>query len=166
MPTTCMILRTNRTMTQKKVKDKEDDFKFEGGLYYVRREKVFLFKTAIRGKIKPTLLYIEGVSDPLYLDNLKLKVYTEKIPLFDEKTKKPLLDKNDKQLYKMDGKNFVMRMVRTIEDIFIDARAIHNLTDKKILAVLSAQASVTAPEIILIVLVIIGICIGIVSLFI
>lgn len=159
MSTYCLILRNNRTMGRMKVKDKADDFDFEGGLYFIRREKVFLWKTSIRGKIRPTLLYIEGIADPLYLDNLSIKEYTKMVPELD-KDKKPILDEKTGQ------PKLIKKVVRELQDIFIDARAIHNLTDRKILAVLSAQASITPTEIILMVLVVIGIIIGIVSIFI
>jgi hypothetical protein len=160
MTTYANILRTNRTMAHKKIKDKEDDFKFEGGLYYIRKEKVFLDKSSIRGKIKPTLMYIEGIADPLYLDNLKIKEYYENVPVLDEKTKKPILDHTT-------GKpKIINKMVKHVEDIFIDARAIHNMTDKRILAQLSAQPTITSTDIILIALVIVVIALSVIHFFI
>ena len=154
MTTQCLILRTNRTMARKNVKDSSDDFIFEEGTYFIRKEKVFLWKTSIRGKIKPTLLYIEGISDPLYLDNLKLKEHIENIPLLDEKNN-PILDEKGKQ-------KFTKKIIKTLEDIFIDSRAIHNMTDKKLLIDLSAQPSISSMDIITLILLIaiIGLCIA------
>jgi hypothetical protein len=147
-------------MTKRVIKDSADDFDFEKGLYFVHREKVFLWKTAIRGKIRPTLLYIEGISDPLYLDNLRIKEYFEFVPLLDEKTNKIIIDE------KTNKPKLLKKSVKKIEDIFIDSRAIHNMTDKKILDVLSAQADITGTEIILIVLMVVCIIIGICHFFI
>ena len=154
MTTQCLILRTNRTMARKNVKDSSDDFIFEEGTYFIRKEKVFLWKTSIRGKIKPTLLYIEGISDPLYLDNLKLKEHIENIPLLDEKNN-PILDEKGKQ-------KFTKKIIKKLEDIFIDSRAIHNMTDKKLLIDLSAQPSISSMDIITLILLIaiIGLCIA------
>jgi hypothetical protein len=160
MTTYANILRTNRTMAHKKIKDKEDDFKFEGGLYYIRREKIFLDKSSIRGKVRSTLLYIEGIADPLYLDNLKIKEYSENVPVIDEKTKKQAIDTTT-------GKpKFIYKVVKRIEDIFIDARAIHNMTDKRILAQLSAQPTITSTDIILIILIIVVIALSVIHFFI
>lgn len=159
MTTYCNIIRTNRTMGHKKVKDKCDDFKFEGGLYFVRREKIFLDKKRkLIGKIKPTLLYLEGVSDPLYIDNLSIKEYYDEIPILDNNnnvlldpvTKRPLTKKQKSH---------------KLEDIFIDSRAIHNLTDKKILDVLSATPEIGKIETITFLLLGLIIILGLINLF-
>ena len=156
MVTYCNILRTNRTMGHIKVKDKEDDSKFEGGLYFIRKEKVYLDKKGIRGKIRPTLLYVEGIADPVYLDNFKIKEYEELVEEIG-KDGKPIKDA-------FGTVKKVKKIVHKLEDIFIDARAIHNMTDKKILSELSAQPSITKPEIALLVLAIITIALVIVSI--
>jgi hypothetical protein len=159
MSTQIFILRTNRTMTRRKIPDSADDFDFEKGTYFVHKDKVFLWKVGLRGKIRPTLLYIEGIADPLYLDNLQIKEYFENLPVIDDKTKKQAIDEKGKPLFKR-------TQVRKITDIFIDARAIHNMVDDKILRVLSAQSDITGTEILLIALVIVGIIIGIANIFI
>lgn len=130
MTTICLMLRSNRTMKRKRIKDKADDFKFEGGLYFVKREKVFLWSKGLSGKQVPHLLYLEGVSEPIYIDNFRFKTYTKLMPMLD-KNNRPILDEKGKPL--MQEKEYT-----TMSDIFIDSRAIHNMTDKKILDVLSA----------------------------
>lgn len=160
MATKCLILRTNRTMSIKMVKDKCDDFDFEGGTYFIRKHKVFLWKSkGLRGKITPTLMYVEGIADPLYLDNMKFKQYKELVPLLDE-NKKPIIDE------KTGEPKTVLKSVRKLEDIFIDARAIHNMTDDKILIDLSAQEEVKTTEIIILILLVVSIAIGILSIII
>lgn len=158
MTTFCMILRTNRTLGKIKVKDNQDDFKFEEGLYFIQREKVFLNKVGwIRKKIRPTLLYMEGVSQPLYLDNLKIKEYYEDVPILDEKGK-PI--KNEDGTFKTENK-----LVKKLEDIFIDARAIHNMVAKKILSVLSASDDMEIKDYVILILLIVSIVLIIISMF-
>jgi hypothetical protein len=159
MSTQCFILRTNRTMGRKYVKDKDDTFDFEGGTYFIEKEKVFIWKLNIRNKIRPTLLYIEGVSQALYLDNIKIKEYLEDVVI---------TDKQNKIVFKEDGKTpkTEKKRVKHITDIFIDARSIHNMTDKKILTDLSAQPDIKASEIIIIILLVVSICLIVANFFI
>jgi hypothetical protein len=158
MTTYCNILRNNKTMGKLKIKDNKDDFIFEGGTYFVQKEKVFLDKTSVRGKIKPTLLYIEGVAQALYLDNVKLKEYYADVKILDNKTKKPILDENGKPKTEL-------KKLYTVEDIFIDARAIHNMTDKKILVDLSAQEEFSTTSKVLIILMIVVLIFSIINIF-
>lgn len=158
MATRCIILRNNRTLGRKKIKDSDDDFIFEDGTYFVRRERVIIDKSSIRGTPRPTLIYVEGISDPIYLDNFKFKEYYEDVPVKDKNgnifinvaTKKPITHKT---------------LSKTLSDIFIDARAIHHMTDKKILSVLSASEDIGTKDIIILVLLLVGIIIGIIGVF-
>lgn len=175
MSTTALILRTNRTLTKRVVPDKEDDFSFEGGTYFIHKDKVFLWKN-LRGKIRPTLLYMEGIAEPLYLDNLKIKQYFKLLPVIDPKTKKPVcIDKDNKPILNPDGSykvdesghpTLIKTPVKELQDIFIDSRSIHNMTDRKILHELSATDPIGITDIILMILVIVGIVIGVVNIFI
>lgn len=153
MTTYAIILRNNRTLGRKKLSDKSDDFIFEDGLYFIKREKIIIDKSSIRGKIKPTIFYAEGVAEPIYFDNFKIKEYKEYVHILDDKGKQ-ILDENKKP-------KLVLKIVKRIEDIFIDARAIHNLTDRKILSVLSAQKDIETKDLIIMILSIIGIVITI-----
>lgn len=157
MSTFCMILRNNRTLGKKKVKDEKDDFIFEGGTYFIKKEKVFLNKVGwIRKKIRPTLLYIEGVADPLYLDNMKIKEYEEDVLISDEKGNTIIENGKPKTERKI---------VKRLEDIFIDARAIHNMTAKKILSVLSSGEDFGTKEILMFILLIVAITLIVISMF-
>ena len=140
MATTCLMLRTNRTMKKKRVRNKCDDFLFEGGLYYVKREKVFLWPKGIFGTMHPHLLFLEGVAEPLYIDNFKFKEYYEDVPMIDPVTKKPKIDPVTKKPF------MERKLLKGLQDIFIDARAIHDMTDRKILSVLSASDELTLKD--------------------
>jgi hypothetical protein len=184
MTTYIDVLRTNRTIGHKKIKDKADGFKFEGGYYYVLKDKVFLAtkKTLFGKKIIPKLLYMEGVSLPLYLDNFKIKEYEEDMPVLDEKTHTPIYEDVPVMVYdttdhkfkqKLDekGKPVTEKKIKTkkvkvkkLEDIFIDARAIHNMTNDKILADLSAEPTVKNTELLIIFLIIVGCILSIITI--
>lgn len=164
MVTHAIILRTNRTLGRRRIRNNKDDFIFEDGTYFIKKEKVIIDKTSIRGKLKPTLIYVEGVAEPLYLDNLKFKEYIEDVPVLDSKNK-PIMD----EIKSYDGKIILKprtekKVIKKLEDIFIDSRAIHNMTDKKILVDLSTESDMTGSQILLIVLSIITIVICIVIL--
>lgn len=163
MVTHAIILRTNRTIGRKRIPDKKDDFIYEDGTYFIRKEKVIIDKTSVRGKLKPTLLYVEGISDPLYLDNMKFKEYIEDVPVLDQKGK-PIIEEVRSYDGKISYRNKTeKKVIKKLEDIFIDARAIHNMTDKKILQDLSTESDVTISQIVVIVITLITmvICIGI-----
>jgi hypothetical protein len=140
-------------MGKEKVKDKCDNFNFEGGLYFIQREKVFMTYN-LRGKIKPSLLFIEGISTPIFIDNIKITEHIEYE--IDDKTKKFKLDKDNKKI----------QLKKQLCDIFIDARAIHNMTDKKILDVLSATDDISTKDIVIIILIVVILIISVIQFFI
>lgn len=112
----CWILRTNGTIKRIRISDKKDSFDFEDGKYFVI-EKHIINKKFLHFFYKPMLIYIEGFSEPLGLNNIVKK-------------KREVQVKN-KESGKMETKE--------IEDdtILIDAFSIHNLADRENLSVLT-----------------------------
>lgn len=153
MATECIIIRNNKTVGKKNVKNKADEFKFENGLYFVEREKVFYHKN------RPMLIYAEGISQAINFDNFKIMEYYEEIPVTDE---------HNNILIDQQTKKPITKTVKTnhITDTFIDSRAIHNLTDKKVLSVLTAKEEIAIRDIIIVILIAISIGVGVVGLLI
>lgn len=66
---TCIILKKNDTIKYKKVNDKFEEFIYNEGTYYIKRDKIKL-KKGIKF-YKPYLLYVEGISEPLSFNNIQ-----------------------------------------------------------------------------------------------
>lgn len=81
----CYIIRTNRTMALKRVHEKKDDFKFEGGTYYIKPDKIILQKMVAMHR--PMLIYIENYAEPIGIGSIeKKKVTGDETILIDAKS--------------------------------------------------------------------------------
>jgi len=118
----CIMIRKNKTIKYKRINDKYDSFEFEGGRYYIRKDKILLKHKPLSRTYISTLIYIEGISEPLSLKNIEKKAEYDK-----------------------DG-----NLIKDDETILIDAKSIHNITSEKILSVLSSEKMSTKDKFILI----------------
>jgi len=80
----CWILRTNKTVKKKRISNKRDSFRFEGGTYYIIKENTMLKKGLIG--YKPLLLYLENFSEPLSLENVEKRKGKGETVLIDAKS--------------------------------------------------------------------------------
>ena len=127
-----LILRKTRSIGHKDISEKDDEFDFETGTYFIRPEAVFMRRGFI--SYKPHLLYIEGCPLPIDLTRLKMNLG------------------DMKKIYKIDGEEIPE------PELFIDSFTIHDLTSKKLLRVLIGEMGTT--ELIIIILIVIGLIIG------
>lgn len=133
----CYILRKTGTLKTKRVKDKKDDFVFENGTYYLKKDRIYLRPKLIRGYV-PFLFYIEGISEPISFTNI-------------EKRKIQKLDAEGQPEYDKDNEPVM------IEDttVLISAKNIHDMTSKKMLSVLSTDQMSKLDKILIILLILI-----------
>ena len=115
----CYILRKSGTLKIQKIKDRENSFTFENGKYFILKDRMFLKKVFLKGYVA-SLFYIEGISEPLKLDNI-------------QKQKIPQIDDNGNNVLDDNGK---IKMVDD-ETVLISAKNIHDLTSAEMLSVLT-----------------------------
>lgn len=82
----CIMVRKNKTLKYKKVKDKYDDFVFEDGTYYIRKDKILLKKKVFSFNYRSYLLFIEGISEPITFDNIEKKDKEDNTVLIDARS--------------------------------------------------------------------------------
>lgn len=105
-----LILRNTGTLGKKQIRENLDSFTFEKGTYYPQKTAIFL-KKGILG-YKPHMLFVEGYSLPLDVNNVQV---------------------NEKEII-INGKK-----IKSKEPCpFIDSFSIHKLTDRKLLGVLAS----------------------------
>lgn len=118
----CYILRKSKTLKIVKKKDEINSFTFERGKYYLNEDKIFLRKRGILIKrYVPCLFYIEGISEPLALNNIQKR----KVPKVDE-TGQIETDKDGNTIMVDD------------ETVLINAFNIHDMTSSDMLSVLTS----------------------------